>query len=443
MSAATWAFLQTKIPALEVLWYDGRRVGRVVAPGPNYFAYDPAWLETKHDLSPLRVPFADAPFLQRTDGFDQLPGFLADCLPDQWGQRIMAQKFRSMDVSATPMRKLAWVGARGIGALRFRPELNEEASSSSWNPVAPALLEREAQAVLHNEPLVAFKHLAAGGTPGGALPKATVGLLPDGSLLHGGDLAGALEKWPGARFGLLKLDGSGLTQFRGVDGRTEHAYMAMAHAAGIRTADTAILADRSAPTPRFHLFVERFDHDPATGRRFHLHTLSGILHAAPTSMDYSALLETTRQLTQDHREVVEAVRRMLFNVCAGNSDDHGKNHSFIYDEDRLAWRLSPAYDVTLSFERGVQSSGLFHHTFGETPSREVMLRLAQDVGVTEGEFSELESQVAGAIAQWPEIAAAAGLPDADRERARDVQGYLASLLAHRSPAPARVRKRLW
>jgi serine/threonine-protein kinase HipA len=52
------------------------------------------------------------------------------------------------------------------------------------------------------------------------------------------------------------------------------------------------------------------------------------------------------QLTCDQTEVAEAVRRMIFNVRAANAADHGKNHSFPFDEGARQWTLSPAYDPT-------------------------------------------------------------------------------------------------
>ena len=39
---------------------------------------------------------------------------------------------------------------------------------------------------------------------------------------------------------------------------------------------------------------------------------------------------------------------MAFNVIARNQDDHTKNISFLMDE-KGQWKLSPAYDVTYSF----------------------------------------------------------------------------------------------
>ena len=37
---------------------------------------------------------------------------------------------------------------------------------------------------------------------------------------------------------------------------------------------------------------------------------------------------------------------MCFNALYGNKDDHGKNFSFIYDEELKSYKLSPAYDLT-------------------------------------------------------------------------------------------------
>jgi serine/threonine-protein kinase HipA len=36
-------------------------------------------------------------------------------------------------------------------------------------------------------------------------------------------------------------------------------------------------------------------------------------------------------------------RRVVFNVCVSNRDDHLRNHGFLFDGKN--WRLSPAFDV--------------------------------------------------------------------------------------------------
>jgi serine/threonine-protein kinase HipA len=37
-------------------------------------------------------------------------------------------------------------------------------------------------------------------------------------------------------------------------------------------------------------------------------------------------------------------RRLVFNILIANTDDHLRNHAFLYEGDR-GWRLSPAYDL--------------------------------------------------------------------------------------------------
>ncbi len=428
-------------PTLDVRWHDGRLVGRVLTRGPVYFAYDEAWLTTGHNLSPLSVPFDATVFRQRADGFDQLPGFLSDCLPDQWGRRLMDRDFNERNVKTTPMRMLAWVGRRGIGALTFEPTFDEEHSWSSWEAVTPILLTREVQAVLRQQPVAAFEHLRKAGTAGGALPKATVALLPDNTLLLSGDVATAAAQHPGCKLGLLKLDSEDDPTARSTDGRMEHAYMLMARAAGIRTAATQLIPDSTGPRGRHHLFVERFDCDPATGRRHHLLTLAGALHAH--NLTYSNLLVTTRKITADHEQVLEGARRMIFNVRSGNADDHGKNHRFLYDDAARRWILSPAYDLTLSFTEGVNYHGLFPNSFGTSPRLSALAATAFDAGVTAREFESLDADASEVLRRWPEFAEAAGLDTTSRERAGDIHKGLAAILAMDTPPGRSKRKKLW
>jgi serine/threonine-protein kinase HipA len=37
-------------------------------------------------------------------------------------------------------------------------------------------------------------------------------------------------------------------------------------------------------------------------------------------------------------------RRLVFNILISNTDDHLRNHGFLY-EGQAGWRLSPAYDL--------------------------------------------------------------------------------------------------
>ena len=39
----------------------------------------------------------------------------------------------------------------------------------------------------------------------------------------------------------------------------------------------------------------------------------------------------------------ELYKRVAFNICIGNTDDHFRNHSFLLGKE--GWELSPAYDI--------------------------------------------------------------------------------------------------
>ena len=60
-------------------------------------------------------------------------------------------------------------------------------------------------------------------------------------------------------------------------------------------------------------------------------------------------MKLTKILTRDNEaDVREMFRRMCFNVLAHNRDDHSKNFTYLYDDRKKEWRLSPAYDLTFS-----------------------------------------------------------------------------------------------
>lgn len=425
-------------PALRVQWPDDRLVGQVVVPGETVFGYDEAWLETGLNLSPLKVPFRAAVFRQRADGFDSLPGFLSDCLPDQWGRRIMEREFREARVAPTPMKMLAWVGRRGLGALSFAPALEAPHSRSAWEPVTPMLLTREAQAVLRDRPPESFRHLLQAGTAGGAYPKATVGLMRDGTILTRGNVAAA--RLPGMKLGILKLDAGDDPTRPTTDGRIEAAYLRMARAAGIATARAQVLPDDTGTRARHHLFVERFDLG-VREQRLHLLSLAGALERH--DLTYVDLLTAVRDLTREHAQVLEGVRRMCFNVRSGNADDHGKNHSFLMSPSTGEWSLSPAYDLTPSYTRDQHMRGLFPRTFGPLPRRQQLIDVAAEAGVTRSEFEEIDDEVAAAVARWRQHAARLEVPESHVARVGDTQAELAASLAADSAARSPRRRPRW
>jgi serine/threonine-protein kinase HipA len=97
------------------------------------------------------------------------------------------------------------------------------------------------------------------------------------------------------------------------------------------------------------LLVERFDR---TGplcdeRRLHYLSASALLNVPYESSggSYVALAQALRRISaQPEQDVTELFRRMVFNMVAGNSDDHVKNHGVLHFGHGV-WRLAPAFDL--------------------------------------------------------------------------------------------------
>ncbi len=67
------------------------------------------------------------------------------------------------------------------------------------------------------------------------------------------------------------------------------------------------------------------------------------------NLDYHQLMKLSKIITRENPHDIENMyRRMCFNVYAHNRDDHSKNFTYVYNEDKDGWRLCPAYDLTYS-----------------------------------------------------------------------------------------------
>jgi serine/threonine-protein kinase HipA len=381
---------------LQVQWWDGSLIGHLVHRGPIYFVYDEAWIKTGHNLSPLLLPFNTVAF-NGSKGIDGLPGLIADCLPDSWGRKVARSEFaQNKWGEPTPMSLLAWRGTRGLGALQFAPVLQEDLDPGKLETISAAALARGAAEIQRGEPSKVLPQLAKGGTAGGAYPKALVVAYPDGTL-RVGPPDGVGEPC------LLKFDlpeGAENTV-------SEHAYAQMARAAGIRAVTTR-LVEGDGKAKRRHILVSRFDlpdlKDP--NRRFHFHSASGLLHKAPGDLDYLDLFRAAIRLGVSADEIRELARRMVFNVLSSNHDDHGKNHAFLYHEERRLWSLTPAFDMT--FDAGILGRGTL--ISGEVwPAEATMEALCLDAGLSRDEFQLILKQVRSALKKWPTFAKEAGL----------------------------------
>ena len=94
--------------------------------------------------------------------YQKLPSFIADSLPDAWGNQLFEQWRKENNLSersVTSLEKLAFIVRRGMGALEFVPEIDRGPIADKINIKALAdlaekiALERENVKILPNESL--------------------------------------------------------------------------------------------------------------------------------------------------------------------------------------------------------------------------------------------------------------------------------------------------
>ena len=358
------------------------------------------------NLAVRQAPFLRGVHVVGKASRDGLPGFLADSLPDSWGRLLVDRQLRSRGVAPQALRgldRLAIVGARGPGALVYRPEVPVGDGGAAMTDLDA--LARSAEVALSGEApaemLVALER--AGGSAGGSRPKAWLAEDAAGRLRSG---ACALE--PGEVGWLVKFraprhDPEDI-------GPLEFAYARMAAAAGLEVA-----APRLFETSGGRYFASRrFDRDgPA---RLHVLTAAGLLDVSAEqamAADYADLLKLTRHVTRSEVEVREAFRHAAFNVFAHNRDDHLKQFAFLRRAD--SWRRAPAYDLTFSDGPGGEHTLLVGGE-GKLPGQEHLLRVASSAGLDVRAAHRLLDEVRGAVARWAELAREAGVGAASTAR---------------------------
>jgi len=198
----------------------------------------------------------------------------------------------------------------------------------------------------------------------------------------------------------------------------EEAYYRMARVVGINVPDTRLVG--TAPEAVQHFAVRRFDW--LDKGRLHCHTLSGALnrdsHTGAT--DYDEFLRAVLRLAGHQRDVLEAFRRMVFNVSFGVRDDHAKNHAFTMDASGT-WRLSPAYDVTYS--RPGIGNGLHRQMSVSGKRRDIdrddILSVATTFSIGRREVDGILDAVHEAATQWETIGEDLGIATRRRREIAD------------------------
>lgn len=408
------------VSVIDVMCW-GRKVGALAFdPSSGYYAFEyyPEFQRSGIELAPLTLPsstlrpvvFTALP--ERT--YYRLPAFVADSLPDAFGNALIDAWMADQGVSrdeVTVLDRLAYMGKRGMGALEFQPaavvdgqvpsalEMRSLVEASrralAVNPAGEATLESRREL---------DQLISVGSSAGGARAKAVVGWNPDtGEFVSGQfDVPEGFEHW------ILKFDldrpGVPPRQY----GRIEYAYYLMARECGITMSESRLQEAAGG----FHFMTRRFDR--LDGEKAHMQTLCamGELDFNQTGTFSSAqLFEVVQRLGLGYGAVDEVFMRLAFDVCLANNDDHTKNWSFLLREGG-DWELAPAYDLTYAFSsRSAWTAQHFLSVNGKFRDidRDDLLAVAERFNVSDPQ--DRIDKVVDVASRWPEFAKKAGISE--------------------------------
>ena len=376
------------------------------------FEYDAQWL-----ANPARFALEPALVLgrgpQHTPQGRSLFGAFGDSAPDRWGRNLIQrdERRRALAEGRAP-RSLGEVdfllGVGDIarqGALRFKETPDGPFLASSDGANVPPLIRL-------GELLNAAMRVAADGDDDNDLRL----ILAPGSSLGGAR----------AKASVLDLNGQlSIAKFPQGDDtypvmQWEAVALNLAHRAGIVAPTWRLehVADRTA------LLLRRFDREGDI-RIPYLSAMSMLGASDNEDHSYLEIVDAIRQYgSEPEQDCAQLWRRIVFNILISNTDDHLRNHGFLYDAAGGGWRLSPAYDMnpTPSDVRARVLS-LAIDEADDTASLDVARGMARQCGLKPPAADEIVAEVQGALAQWRAVAATHGL------HARDI-ARMASAFEH-------------
>lgn len=368
------------------------------------FEYDPGWLghPERFSLEPA-LTLGPGPFHTPSD--KPLFGAIGDSAPDQWGRVLMrrAERRRAEHAGETP-RTLTEIDyllmvndeARQ-GALRFALEEGGPfLATQVGNPIPPLIelprllsaAERVGSDSGTDEDLRLL--LAPGSSLGGARPKASV-RDRDGRL--------AIAKFPHRDDEINTV-------------RWEAVALTLAARAGIPVPDWRLEDVAGGPV----LLLRRFDREDDVRVPF-LSAMSMLGASDHETRSYLEFVDALRQHGASAKADMRALwRRIVFSVLISNTDDHLRNHGFLYAGPD-GWRLAPAYDlnpVPTDIKPRVLATAI--DLDDGTASLDLALSVADYFELTDDEARAIAAEVGQAVSSWRAEAGSLGLAKAEMDR---------------------------
>lgn len=368
------------------------------------FEYDASWLKRadRFALEPALI-LSEGPY--HTGADRPMFGAIGDSAPDRWGRALMrraerrvAEREGRQSRTLFEMDFLLQVDDEArAGALRFAEKKGGPFLAEADKFRIPPIVELNrllaaAERVIDDKDSEEDLRLliAPGSSLGGARPKASV-RDKDGHL--------SIAKFP------HKEDSSNVVLWEGVA-------LTLAARARIAVSEWHVVQ----VAKKACLILRRFDR--RDGERVPLLSAMSMLGAADNEAHtYLEIVEALRQQgASPNEDLKELWRRIVFNVLISNTDDHLRNHAFLY-ENQKGWRLSPAYDmnpVPVDVKPRILTTAIDPED--DSASMDLAFAAAEYFGLQKAEAKTIAAEVGAAVGQWRQEAQKAGISKAEIDR---------------------------
>jgi serine/threonine-protein kinase HipA len=171
-----------------------------------------------------------------------------------------------------------------------------------------------------------------------------------------------------------------------------------------------------AVAKRSVLISRRFDRDGARRIPF-LSAMSMLGSNDNETHSYLEIADAIRQYgAAPIDDLKQLWRRIVFNILISNTDDHLRNHAFLYTGNE-GWRLSPAYDLNPSpVDLKPRILSTLIDTDDGTASLDLALSVSGYFNLSLDQGRGIAGEVGRTVSRWRRVAAQAGLGKAEMDR---------------------------
>ena len=378
---------------------------------PSYgFSFDTEWLRTYRAIQ-LSGDLMNFSGDQYKSG--EIFGCFGDAMPDRWGkrlidkrERIKAEQEKRIPRTFTDYDYLTQLDDFSrMGAFRFKHDDAFVGVSENEMRVPPLTSLREFVFMAHE-----YERNEQSGKPmreewldnlfrqgsslGGARPKANV--MDENSHLCIAKIPSVSDDYDVALW--------------------EHFAHVMAKKVGINAAETRLL--KLDGVKHHTLLSRRFDRTDAHRRK---HFASALTLAnlkdgdnASTGHGYLDIVDIIigpTGIADPGAMLKELYRRVAFNICIGNHDDHFRNHGFLLG--KKGWQLSPAYDLNPT---NMTTQSLLISSNTNESSLDILLDACEEYMIDKKEAEAIVREVKHGFINWRITANQCQISKSEQER---------------------------